>query len=75
VYYCALGLTALLGGALVAIVLMIYNTVKDMIEVLALDKEDHPLYDSDAEGDADAEGDGDMEEVKEKAEREEAEQG
>lgn len=54
IYYCALALTALLGGALVAIVLMIYNTVKDVIEVLALDKEEHPLYDADEEEDAEA---------------------
>jgi len=43
-YYSALSLTALLGGALVSIVLMIYNTVADMIDVLALGKEEHPLY-------------------------------
>jgi len=43
-YYGALTLSALLGGALVSIVLMIYNTVADMIDVLALGKEEHPLY-------------------------------
>jgi hypothetical protein len=50
VYYGALGLTALLGGALVAIVLMIYNAVADMIDVLALGKEEHPLYDTEKSG-------------------------
>ena len=54
VYYGTLGLTSLLGGALVAIVLMIYNTVTDMIEVLALHKEDHPLYADDDADDDDA---------------------
>jgi len=69
VYYGALGTSALLGGALVAIVLMIYNTVTDVIQVLALDKEEHPLY-------ADASGDGisdDADPVEEKAEAEKAE--
>lgn len=49
-YYGALTLSALLGGALVAIVLMIYNTVTDMIDVLALGKEEHPLYDTQTSG-------------------------
>lgn len=49
-YYGALTLSALLGGALVAIVLMIYNTVTDMIDVLALGKEEHPLYDTEPSG-------------------------
>ena len=49
-YYGALSLTALLGGALVSIVLMIYNTVADMIDVLVLGKEEHPLYDTETSG-------------------------
>jgi hypothetical protein len=66
-YYGSLGLSALLGGALVSIVLMIYNAISDMVEVIALDKEEHPLYDTEA----DAQSDGD---VKKNAEREAAEE-
>jgi len=69
VYYGALSTSALLGGALVAIVMMIYNTVSDVIQVLALDKEEHPLYD---DGSTDASGD---DPVEEKAKSEEAEAG
>jgi hypothetical protein len=74
VYYSALGLSSLLGGALIAIVLMIYNAVKDMVEVLALDEKEHPLYDTDAQGSGDSQEGGDMKDVKEQAEREEAEE-
>jgi hypothetical protein len=66
-YYGALGLSALLGGALVAIVLMIYNTVTDMIDVLALDREDHPLYDTGSADGESAESDAEAAEA-EKAE-------
>lgn len=59
IYYAALGLSALLGGALIAIILMIYSTLRDMIEVLALGKEDHPLYDAETDAGTDAEADGD----------------
>ena len=61
IYYAALGLSALLGGALIAIILMIYSTLRDMIEVLALGKEDHPLYDAESDGEADGNADAERE--------------
>lgn len=37
IYYSTLGLSSLLGGALIAIVLMLYNTVRDLIPLLSPD--------------------------------------
>ena len=52
IYYVALGTSALLGGALIAIVLMIYGAVKHMINVVALDGGEETTHEEqrDAEG-------------------------
>lgn len=42
-YYVTVGGSAVLGGLLVTIVLMLYATVRDMITIFGLGKEDHPL--------------------------------
>lgn len=43
VYYLSLGSSSVLGGFLITIILMIYNTVRDIIEVVGLSSPDHPL--------------------------------
>lgn len=42
-YYVTIGGSALLSGLLVTVVLMLYTTVRDMIEILGFGKDDHPL--------------------------------
>ena len=41
IYYATLGFSALLGGAFITIVLLLYNTVRDMIGVLDPENEHH----------------------------------
>jgi uncharacterized membrane protein YozB (DUF420 family) len=38
-YYAVLALTSLLGGALISVVLMLYNTVRDLIRAVGPDRE------------------------------------
>jgi heme A synthase len=38
-YYAVLALTSLLGGALISVVLMLYNTVRDLIRAVVPDRE------------------------------------
>lgn len=42
-YYVTIGGSALLSGLLVTVVLMLYTTVRDMIEIFGFGKQDHPL--------------------------------
>ncbi len=42
-YYITLALSSILGGAIITIVLMLYNTVKDVIHVLGPDESDDHL--------------------------------
>lgn len=46
-FYVALVGAAILGGLVVSIVLMLYTTVRDMIAIVGLGKEDHPLIETD----------------------------
>lgn len=46
-YYISLGSASLLGGMLVAIVLMLYSTVTDIIHIIGVGNSDHPLIDED----------------------------
>ena len=48
-YYVALGTASLMGGALISIVLMIYNTVSDVIQLVGVDSADHAGSDSEEE--------------------------
>ena len=43
VYYATLGGTALVGGMIVTVVLLLYNTVTDLIQIVGYGKEDHPM--------------------------------
>lgn len=42
-YYVTIGGSSLLGGLLVAVVLMLYSTVRDIIAIFGFGREDHPL--------------------------------
>ncbi|MGD1842122.1 MAG: hypothetical protein ACFB0B_14680 [Thermonemataceae bacterium] len=43
IYYVSIGLSAILSGALIGVVLMLYNAVISMIKIVGLGKSDHPL--------------------------------
>lgn len=43
IYYITLGVSTLLSSALVVVVLMLYNTIINIIKIVGLGKEDHPL--------------------------------
>ncbi len=42
-YYAILILSSLLGGMLVSVVLMLYGTIRDLIEVIGLERKDSPI--------------------------------
>ena len=68
VYYAVSVASALLGGGLIAVILLLFAAIRDLIIVLS-PSDDNPLVDSDDEGD----GAGEAEEAEaEKAEAEEA---
>jgi len=46
-YYITLGTTAVLSSALVVVVLMLYNTIVNIIKIVGLGMTDHPMADSD----------------------------
>ena len=48
-YYVSLGVSALLSGALISVVLMLYNAVISIIKIVGLDEEDHSLIYNDEE--------------------------
>jgi hypothetical protein len=43
IYYVSLGMAAVLGGGLIALVTMLYGTVANIILIVGLNKQDHPL--------------------------------
>ncbi|WAC01844.1 hypothetical protein N7U66_18515 [Lacinutrix neustonica] len=43
IYYISLGLSAILSGGLITVVLMLYNTVASIIKIVGLGIKDHPL--------------------------------
>lgn len=43
IYYITLGVTAVLSSALVVVVLMLYNTIINIIKIVGLGMTDHPL--------------------------------
>lgn len=43
IYYVSLGLSAILSGALISVVLMLYNAVTSIIKIVGLGMRDHPL--------------------------------
>lgn len=52
-YYVVLVLSSLLGGMLISVILMIYGTIRDLVEAIGLEKEDSPLLVSEAEVESD----------------------
>ena len=42
-YYISLGISSLLSGALISVVLMLYNTISNIINIVGLHQKDHPL--------------------------------
>ncbi|WP_149276483.1 hypothetical protein [Pareuzebyella sediminis] len=49
VYYISLAISSILSAALIVVVLMLYNTVVNIIKIVGLGLEDHPLAASDDE--------------------------
>lgn len=50
IYYISLGMASLLGGGFIAVVMMLYGTVANVILIVGLNIKDHPLVsDEDAE--------------------------
>ncbi|SDB35758.1 hypothetical protein SAMN03097699_0882 [Flavobacteriaceae bacterium MAR_2010_188] len=47
IYYISLGLAAVLSGALISVVLMLYNAVRNIIMIVGLGVKDHPLVEAD----------------------------
>ncbi|MDT0677017.1 hypothetical protein [Autumnicola musiva] len=46
IYYVSLGMAAILGGGLIAIVTMLYGTIANIILIVGLGVKDHPLVNS-----------------------------
>lgn len=43
IYYISLGISSILSGALISVVLMLYNAVTSIIKIVGLGLSDHPL--------------------------------
>ena len=43
IYYVSLGISAVLSASLIVVVLMLYNTVINIIKIVGLGQKDHPL--------------------------------
>ncbi|MAU70529.1 hypothetical protein [Cytophaga sp. FL35] len=52
IYYITLGVSAILSGALIVVVLMLKNTVVNIIKIVGLGMQDHPLAMNDDEKDS-----------------------
>ncbi|MDT0685711.1 hypothetical protein [Autumnicola psychrophila] len=52
IYYTSLGMAAILGGGLIAIVTMLYGTIASIILIVGLQITDHPLVDNEEAEDA-----------------------
>jgi len=59
IYYISLGISSILSASLIVVVLMLYNTVVNIIKIVGLGIMDHPLADYDA-GDGKQEVDEDV---------------
>ncbi len=49
IYYISMATTSVLSAALIVVVLMLYNTVVDIIKVVGLGMKDHPLAEIESE--------------------------
>ncbi len=43
IYYFSLGMSSILSGALISVVIMLYNAVVNIIKIVGLGEKDHPL--------------------------------
>ncbi|MBT8295238.1 MAG: hypothetical protein KJO51_02370 [Gramella sp.] len=68
IYYVSLGMASLLGGGFIAVVMMLYGTITNVILIVGLNIKDHPLISS--EGAEEAEEKEEEIEEKEKQEKE-----
>lgn len=48
-YYCSLVISSVLSAALIVVVLMLYNTIVNIINIVGLNIKDHPLIEDDTE--------------------------
>jgi hypothetical protein len=46
IYYVTIGVSAILSSALIVVVLMLYNTIINIIKIIGLGRTDHPLIQS-----------------------------
>lgn len=67
IYYITLGMASLLGGGFIAIVMMLYGTIANVILIIGLGIEDHPLVSSEEAEEAEEQ----EEEKEEKEEKQE----
>ncbi len=49
IYYISIGLASIHCGGIIAVVLMLYNTISNIIKIVGLKDKDHPLSSIDAE--------------------------
>jgi len=47
IYYVTIAVSAILSSALIVVVLMLYNTIINIIKIIGLGKTDHPLIQQD----------------------------
>jgi hypothetical protein len=52
IYYVSLGMASLLGGGFIAVVMMLYGTITNVILIVGLNIKDHPLISSEDAEDA-----------------------
>lgn len=72
IYYVSIALASLLSGGLIAVVLMLYGTVHNIIQIVGLGRSDHPLiFEKEVEEDKEEDEQENKEEVKEKGNLEE----
>jgi hypothetical protein len=55
IYWATLFLSSLLSGGMVSVILMLYNTVINMIKIVGLEEKDHPLVFHDDNNDSEKE--------------------
>lgn len=49
IYYVSLGMAAVLGGAFVTVITLLYGTIENVIQIIGFKRTDHPLVEKDDE--------------------------
>lgn len=49
IYYVSLGMAAVLGGAFVTVITLLYGTIENVIQIIGFRRTDHPLVEKDDE--------------------------